>query len=199
MSQHFIRLQTSLKRTKEKKMNNKYDIVVGLEIHVELNTETKAFCRCKNEFGASINTNTCPVCMGLPGALPTINMKCVEYTIKAGLAFGSNINNVAIFERKNYFYPDLSKSYQISQLEKPICVGGKVKFKIDGTEKFVRLNNIHMEEDAGKSIHDAKLNKSFVDYNRCGVPLIEIVTEPDMQNADEAVATLSAIKETLIA
>lgn len=180
-------------------MNNKYDIVVGLEIHVELNTETKAFCRCKNEFGASINTNTCPVCMGLPGALPTINMKCVEYTIKAGLAFGSNINNVAIFERKNYFYPDLSKSYQISQLEKPICVGGKVKFKIDGTEKFVRLNNIHMEEDAGKSIHDAKLNKSFVDYNRCGVPLIEIVTEPDITSADEAVATLSSIKETLIA
>ena len=105
-------------------MNTKYEIVVGLEIHCELKTETKAFCRCKNQFGASINTNVCPVCMGLPGALPTINKTCVEYSIKSGLAFGSTINNQAIFERKNYFYPDLSKSYQISQLEKQICVGG---------------------------------------------------------------------------
>lgn len=178
-------------------MNN-YKITVGLEIHVELKTETKAFCRCKNQFGAPINTNTCPVCMGLPGAIPTINKTCVEYAIKSGLAFDSNINNVAIFERKNYFYPDLSKAYQISQLQKPICVGGKVRYKLNGEEKFTRLNNIHMEEDAGKSVHDAKLGKSFVDFNRCGVPLIEIVTEPDIHSGDEAVATLMAIKETLV-
>ena len=180
-------------------MNTKYEIVVGLEIHCELKTETKAFCRCKNQFGASINTNVCPVCMGLPGALPTINKTCVEYTIKSGLAFGSTTNSQAIFERKNYFYPDLSKSYQISQLEKPICVGGKVRYKLNGEEKFTRLNNIHMEEDAGKSIHDLKNNKSYVDFNRCGVPLIEIVTEPDIRSSEEAVATLSAIKETLTA
>lgn len=180
-------------------MNSNYDLVVGLEIHVELKTETKAFCHCKNQFGASINTNVCPVCMGLPGALPTINQKCVEYTIKSGLAFGSTINNTAIFERKNYYYPDLSKSYQISQLEKPICVGGKVRYKLDEQEKFTRINNIHMEEDAGKNIHDAKLGKSLVDFNRCGVPLIEIVTEPDITSPEEAVATLTSIKETLSA
>ena len=175
-----------------------YEITVGLEIHVELKTETKAFCRCKNQFGAPINTNTCPVCMGLPGAIPTINKTCVEYAIKSGLAFDSQINDVAVFERKNYFYPDLSKAYQISQLEKPICVGGKVRYKLNNEEGFTRINNIHMEEDAGKSVHDAKLNKSFVDYNRCGVPLIEIVTEPDIHSSDEAVATLMSIKETLV-
>ena len=180
-------------------MNSNYDLVVGLEIHVELKTETKAFCRCKNQFGASINTNTCPVCMGLPGALPIVNKKCVEFAIKSGLAFDSEINNVAIFERKNYFYPDLSKSYQISQLEKPFCVGGKVRYKLNGEEKITRINNIHMEEDAGKSIHDPKQNKSYVDFNRCGVPLIEIVTEPDITSPEEAVATLTSIKETLIA
>ena len=178
---------------------NKYDVTIGLEIHVELKTKTKAFCHCKNQFGAPINTNTCPVCMGLPGAVPTINKTCVEYSIKAGLAFDSKINNVAIFERKNYFYPDLSKSYQISQLEKPICVGGKVKYKLNGVEMQTGLDNIHMEEDAGKSIHDPKLNKSFVDFNRCGVPLIEIVTKPDIHSADQAVATLTSIKETLVA
>ena len=178
-------------------MNN-YKITVGLEIHVELKTETKAFCRCKNQFGAQINTNTCPVCMGMPGAIPTINKTCVEYAIKSGLAFDCEINNVAIFERKNYFYPDLSKAYQISQLVKPICVGGKVRYKLNGEEKFTRINNIHMEEDAGKNVHDAKLGKSFVDFNRCGVPLIEIVTEPDIHSGDEAVATLMAIKETLV-
>ena len=180
-------------------MNNNYDLVVGLEIHVELKTNTKAFCHCKNEFGAGINTNVCPVCMGLPGALPTINKTCVEYAIKSGLAFESEISNTAFFERKNYFYPDLSKAYQISQLEKPICVGGRVKYNLNGEEKYTRINNIHMEEDAGKSIHDAKLGKSLIDFNRCGVPLIEIVTEPDITSPEEAVATLTAIKETLVA
>ena len=180
-------------------MNNNYELTIGLEIHVELKTETKAFCHCKNQFGAPINTNTCPVCMGLPGAIPTINKKCVEYAIRAGLAFDSHINDVAVFERKNYFYPDLAKAYQISQLEKPICVGGKVRYKLNGQEKCTNLDNIHMEEDAGKNVHDAKLKKSFVDFNRCGVPLIEIVTKPDIHSADEAVQTLMSIKETLVA
>ena len=180
-------------------MNSNYEITVGLEIHVELKTETKAFCRCKNQFGASINTNTCPVCMGLPGAIPTVNKKCVEYAIRSGLAFDSEINEISVFERKNYFYPDLSKAYQISQLKKPFCVGGKVRYKLNGEEKFTRLDNIHMEEDAGKSVHDAKNNKSYVDFNRCGVPLIEIVTMPDIHSSEEAVATLNSIKETLVA
>lgn len=174
-----------------------YDIVIGLEIHAELKTETKAFCSCKNQFGAGINTNVCPVCFGLPGALPTINKTALMYTIKAGLAFNSQINTIAIFERKNYFYPDLSKSYQISQLEKPVCVGGFVRYKLNGQEKHTNLDNIHMEEDAGKSIHDEKSQISLIDFNRCGVPLIEIVTKPDMHSIEEAVATLESIKEVL--
>lgn len=174
-----------------------YDIVIGLEIHCELKTKTKAFCGCKNKFGAMINTNTCPVCLGLPGALPTINKTALEYTIKSGLAFDCTINEVAIFERKNYFYPDLSKAYQISQLEKPVCINGRIRYMQNGIEKICRINNIHMEEDAGKSIHSDELSCSLIDFNRCGVPLIEIVTEPDITNADEAVAVLQNIKETL--
>ena len=176
-----------------------YEIVIGLEIHCELKTKTKAFCSCENKFGLAINSATCPVCMGLPGALPTINMECVKYSIKSGLAFDCDINSEVVFERKNYFYPDLSKAYQISQLEKPICVNGKIRYKLDGEEKFCRINNIHMEEDAGKNIHDDKLKISLVDFNRCGVPLIEIVTEPDIRSSDEAVKVLESIKETLMA
>lgn len=174
-----------------------YDVVIGLEIHVELKTKTKAFCSCQNKFGSMINTNTCPVCLGLPGALPTINKQAVMYAIKSGLAFGCDINETAIFERKNYYYPDLSKAYQISQLEKPICINGGVRFKINGVEKVCRIDNIHMEEDAGKSIHAEELGCSLIDYNRCGVPLIEIVTMPDIASAEEAVEVLKNIKETL--
>lgn len=174
-----------------------YDVVIGLEVHCELNTKTKAFCSCKNKFGSMINTNTCPVCLGLPGALPTINKQAVKYTIQSGLAFDCDINNIAIFERKNYFYPDLSKSYQISQLEKPICENGKIRYKLNGKEKVCRIDNIHMEEDAGKSIHADELNCSLIDFNRCGVPLIEIVTKPDISSAEEAVEVLKSIKETL--
>lgn len=176
-----------------------YDVVIGLEIHSELKTATKAFCSCKNEFGASINTHVCPVCMGLPGALPTINTQAVKLAIKAGLAFDCQILNEVVFERKNYFYPDLSKAYQISQLEKPQCLNGKIRYVDDGIEKICKINNIHMEEDAGKSIHDEKMHCSLIDYNRCGVPLIEIVTEPDLHSASEAMAVLQTIKETLIA
>ena len=174
-----------------------YDIVIGLEIHCELKTKTKAFCSCKNKFGSMINTNTCPVCMGMPGALPTINKQAVMYTIKSGLAFDCDINDIAIFERKNYYYPDLSKSYQISQLEKNICENGKIRYKINGKEKICRIDNIHMEEDAGKSIHAEELGCSLIDFNRCGVPLIEIVTKPDISCAEEAVEVLKTIKETL--
>ena len=159
-----------------------FEAVIGLEIHSELKTKTKNFCSCKNEFGFNMNTNVCPVCLGLPGALPVPNKKGVEYCIKAGLAFDCEINDIAIFERKNYFYPDLPKSYQISQLEKPLCLGGKVVFESENGEKSIRLNRIHLEEDAGKSIHDNLTQSSLVDFNRCSVPLIEIVTEPDIRN-----------------
>lgn len=174
-----------------------YDIVIGLEIHAELKTKTKAFCSCQNKFGSMINTNTCPVCLGMPGALPTINKQAVMYSIKSGLAFDCDINDVAIFERKNYYYPDLSKAYQISQLEKPICINGRVRYKIGSQEKVCRIDNIHMEEDAGKSIHAEELGCSLIDYNRCGVPLVEIVTKPDITSAEEAVEVLKSIKETL--
>lgn len=173
-------------------------MVIGLEIHSELKTKTKAFCSCVNKFGLAINTATCPVCMGMPGALPTINMEAVKYSIKSGLAFDCQINNKVVFERKNYFYPDLSKAYQISQLELPMAINGKIRYKINGEEKVCRINNIHMEEDAGKNIHDDKLKISLVDYNRCGVPLIEIVTEPDIHSSEEAMKVLESIKETLV-
>ena len=174
-----------------------YDVVIGLEIHAELKTKTKAFCSCQNKFGSMINTNTCPVCLGMPGALPTINKQAVMYSIKSGLSFGCDINDVAIFERKNYYYPDLSKAYQISQLERPICLNGQIRYKINGEEKICRIDNIHMEEDAGKSIHAEELGCSLIDYNRCGVPLVEIVTKPDISSAEEAVEVLKNIKETL--
>lgn len=174
-----------------------YDVVIGLEIHAELKTKTKAFCSCQNKFGSMINTNTCPVCLGMPGALPTINKQAVMYSIKSGLAFGCDINDIAIFERKNYYYPDLSKAYQISQLERPICLNGQIRYKVNGEEKICRIDNIHMEEDAGKSIHAEELGCSLIDYNRCGVPLVEIVTRPDISSAEEAVEVLKNIKETL--
>ena len=174
-----------------------YEAVIGLEVHSELKTKTKNFCGCKNEFGFNMNTNVCPVCLGLPGALPMPNKKGVEYCIKAGLAFDCEINDLAIFERKNYFYPDLPKAYQISQLEKPLCLGGKVVFESENEEKSIRLNRIHLEEDAGKSIHDNLTQSSLIDLNRCSVPLIEIVTEPDIRSSSEAVKVLETIKETL--
>lgn len=174
-----------------------YDAVIGLEIHSELKTKTKNFCSCKNEFSLNMNTNVCPVCLGLPGALPKPNKTAFTYCIKAGLSFGCDINDVAIFERKNYFYPDLPKSYQISQLEKPICLNGKVYFETEEGEKFIRLNRIHLEEDAGKLMHDNLTQTSLIDFNRCSVPLIEIVTEPDIRSAEEAVKVLETIKETL--
>ena len=171
-----------------------WDVVIGLEVHAELNTNSKVFCSCKNEYGSAPNTNCCPVCIGLPGALPVLNKQAVKYTIKAGLALGCNINDIAIMERKNYFYPDLSKAYQISQLVKPICLNGGIKLS---NGKSVRLNRIHLEEDAGKLIHNENIG-SLIDYNRGGVPLIEIVTEPDISSADEAVEFVTKLRNTLI-
>lgn len=171
-----------------------YDIVIGLEVHSELKTNSKVFCSCKNQFGQEPNTNCCPVCVGLPGALPVLNKKAVELVIKAGLTMDCEINDIAVFERKNYFYPDLAKAYQISQLVKPICVGGH----IDLENKIVRLNRIHLEEDAGKLVHSTAAIGTLIDYNRGGVPLMELVTEPDISSADEAVEFLTKLRQRLI-
>ena len=176
-------------------MREDYDVVIGLEVHAELNTNTKVFCSCPNHFGSDTNTNCCPVCIGLPGALPILNKKAVELTIKAGLCMGCRINDIAVFERKNYFYPDLSKAYQISQLERPICIGGGVQLD---NGKFIRLNRIHLEEDAGKLIHKNASIGTLIDYNRGGVPLIEMVSEPDITSADEAVEYLNKLRNNLV-
>ncbi len=165
-----------------------YIPVIGLEIHAELLTNSKVFCTCNAEFGGSQNSRCCPVCTGMPGTLPVINQKAVEYAVKAGFALGCDINKFSVFDRKNYFYPDLPKAYQISQLERPLCINGAVKIETSKGEKIIRINRIHLEEDAGKLVHDDFNAVSLADYNRCGVPLIEIVTEPDISSAEEAKA-----------
>lgn len=174
-------------------MKKKYDVVIGLEIHAELDLNTKIFCSCKKSFGELPNSHACPVCVGFPGTLPILNKKAVEYTIMAGLVVGSKINDKAIFERKNYFYPDLSKAYQISQLEQPICIGGGITLS---NGKFVRLNRIHLEEDAGKLIHT--FSGTEIDYNRGGLALIESVTEPDISTAEEAVEFLTKLRDLFV-
>lgn len=171
-------------------MNKTYDTVIGLEIHAELSTHTKVFCTCSAEFGGDPNTHICPVCTGQPGALPIINRAAVEYAVRAGLAFGCDINRYSRFDRKNYFYPDLPKAYQISQLDLPLCINGKVELSTGTT---VRINRIHLEEDAGKLLHDDYHGQSWADYNRCSVPLIEIVTEPDMKSPEEAAEFVSKV------
>jgi len=168
-----------------------WDIVIGLEIHVELSTDSKIFCGCSTAFGGEPNTQCCPVCVGMPGTLPVLNERVLEYAVKAGLAFNCEITRYNKFDRKNYFYPDLPKAYQISQLHLPFCRNGS----IDIGGKTVRIHEIHMEEDAGKLIHAG--GKTFLDYNRCGVPLIEIVTEPDMTCAEEVNACLTSVKSML--
>lgn len=172
-----------------------YETVVGLEIHVELATKSKIFCGCTTQFGGEPNTHVCPVCMGLPGSLPVLNRDAARYAIMAGLALNCDITRNARFDRKHYFYPDLPKAFQISQLYLPLCVDGHVEIK----GKRVRIREIHMEEDAGKLQHDSATDESLVDFNRCGVPLIEIVTQPDMRTADEVVETVKAIRAALLA
>lgn len=171
-----------------------YETVIGLEVHVELATKSKIFCSCTTEFGGEPNTHCCPVCTGMPGTLPVLNKKVVEYAIAAGLATGCTITRRCKFDRKNYFYPDLPKAYQVSQLYLPICRNGGIEIEVDGVKKTIGIHEIHMEEDAGKLVHDPWDDCTLVDYNRCGVPLIEIVSEPDMRSSDEVIAYLDKLK-----
>ncbi|MGD9763495.1 MAG: Asp-tRNA(Asn)/Glu-tRNA(Gln) amidotransferase subunit GatB [Candidatus Binatia bacterium] len=177
--------------------DGEYEAVIGLEVHAELLTESKIFCGCPAKFGAAPNAHTCPLCLGLPGVLPVLNQRVVEYAIKAGLATHCEIAADSRWARKNYFYPDLPKGYQITQYERPICHGGRVDIEVDGEHKSVRLTRIHMEEDTGKNIHDQCGDASLVDYNRSGVPLLEIVSEPDIRSAAEAVAYLRKLRAIL--
>jgi aspartyl-tRNA(Asn)/glutamyl-tRNA(Gln) amidotransferase subunit B len=173
--------------------------VIGLEIHAQLNTRTKLFCPCPTEFGAEPNTNVCEVCTGQPGALPRINALAVELAAKAGLALGCRVNGTSLFSRKNYFYPDLPNGFQTSQLDPPVCEGGELTISSDdGSEKRVRLNRIHMEDDAGKCVHDERRGITLVDLNRAGTPLIEIVTEPDLSSSKEAVEFLKKLHGLLV-
>jgi len=176
-------------------MSKQYETVIGLEVHVELATKTKIFCGCSTAFGAKPNTHTCPVCTGMPGSLPVLNKQVLEYAIAVGLATHCEITRYAKFDRKNYFYPDNPQNYQISQLYLPICRDGSVEIEAGpGGTKTVGIHEIHMEEDAGKLIHDEWEDCSLVDYNRSGVPLIEIVSEPDMRSAEEVIAYLEKLR-----
>lgn len=174
-----------------------YESVIGLEIHSELSTKTKIFCGCTTEFGGDVNTHCCPICTGMPGTLPVMNKRVVEYAVKAGLAMNCEISLFSKQDRKNYFYPDLPKAYQISQYDLPLCKNGYLDVEVNGEIKRIGITRIHIEEDAGKLLHNAWGTGSLVDMNRCGVPLIEIVTEPDMRSADEAKALLEKIRTIL--
>lgn len=179
----------------EENMAKEYETVIGLEVHVELATKTKIFCGCSTAFGGAPNTHTCPVCTGMPGSLPVLNKQVVEYAAAVGLATNCTITQNCKFDRKNYFYPDNPQNYQISQLYLPICRDGHVDIELsDGTVKPIRIHEIHMEEDAGKLVHDDWEDVSYVDYNRSGVPLIEIVSEPDMRSAEEVIAYLEKLR-----
>jgi aspartyl-tRNA(Asn)/glutamyl-tRNA(Gln) amidotransferase subunit B len=174
-----------------------FENTIGLETHVQLKTNTKMFCGCLLKTGCEPNTNVCPVCLGYPGALPVMNKEAIKLTVMSGLMLGCEINRHATFDRKNYFYPDMAKDYQISENGNPLCIGGGVEItKADGTKKFIRINHIHLEEDAAKINHYA--SSSGVDFNRGGTPLMEIVSEPDISSADEAIAYLTALKEILV-
>lgn len=178
---------------------NKYEPVIGLEVHAQMKTRSKAFCTCSTEFSAPANSNVCPVCLGHPGTLPVLNHDLVTFILKMGLALNCKIRERSMFARKNYFYPDLSKGYQITQFDTPICYDGFLNINLKGSdEKRIGITRIHMEEDAGKSIHDFSDNDSLIDFNRCGVPLIEIVSEPDIRSTEEAVAYLQKIRQLLV-
>ncbi|MBE7054006.1 MAG: Asp-tRNA(Asn)/Glu-tRNA(Gln) amidotransferase subunit GatB [Ruminococcaceae bacterium] len=174
-----------------------WEIIMGIEVHVELSTKTKAFCSCTTQFGGDANTHCCPICTGMPGTLPVLNKKVLEYAIKSGLALNCSITQYNKFDRKNYFYPDLPKAYQISQLYLPFAQNGSIDITTkNGDKKTIRIHEIHMEEDAGKLTHIAEKGISYADYNRCGVPLLEIVSEPDFRSSDEVIAYLEKLKST---
>ncbi len=176
-----------------------YAPVIGLEVHAQLSTRSKLFCGCSTKFGAPPNANTCEVCLALPGTLPVLNAQSVTFAIRAGLGLDCTVHPVAQWSRKNYFYPDLSKGYQITQADRPICTGGHLEIQVGDAKKVIGITRIHMEEDAGKNVHDdfSSDGRSYVDFNRAGIPLIEIVSEPDLRSSDEAVAYLKAIRQVL--
>ena len=174
-----------------------YEVIIGLEVHAELKTNTKMYCNCSTEFGADPNTHCCPICTGMPGVLPVLNKRVVEFATKAGLATNCEISRFSKQDRKNYFYPDLPKAYQTSQYDLPLCIGGHLDINVNGEQKRIGITRIHIEEDAGKLIHDAYTGDTLVDMNRCAVPLIEIVSEPDIRSADEAVAYMQTLKSIL--
>jgi aspartyl-tRNA(Asn)/glutamyl-tRNA(Gln) amidotransferase subunit B len=184
-------------------MANAYETVIGLECHVELSTDTKMFCGCRNAFGAPPNSNVCPVCLGLPGSLPVPNERAIESIVRIGLALGSTIAPGSLFHRKNYFYPDMPKDYQISQYDLPVCVGGGLEIAVDGERSTIGITRVHMEEDTGKTSHVGaggrigQADYALVDYNRAGVPLVECVSEPDMRSAEEARAYFTELRATL--
>src|SRR5579863_6216705 len=181
-------------------LRSRYECVAGLEVHVQLATATKAFCGCSTRFGDPPNTNTCPVCLGLPGALPVLNGRALELAMKAALALHCDVQQHSRFARKNYFYPDLPKGYQISQYELPLATGGWLEIEISGAKKRIGITRLHMEEDAAKNLHEGFADAaeySHIDFNRCGVPLIEIVSEPDIRSSEEAYAYLTTLKQAL--
>ena len=176
----------------------KWETVIGLEVHAELSTKSKIFCRCSTAYGAAANTQVCPVCSGMPGVLPKLNRRVVEYAIRAGLALNCEISKHSKFDRKNYFYPDLPKAYQISQLYAPICRDGHLEIDANGAKKIINIREIHIEEDAGKLVRDTKNGYTQMDFNRCGIPLLEIVTQPDFRCGEEVIAFLEKLRETLL-
>ena len=178
-------------------MREDYEVIIGLEVHAELSTKSKIYCGCSTEFGSDPNTHVCPICTGMPGVLPVLNEKVVEYAVKMGLATNCKIARFSKQDRKNYFYPDLPKAYQTSQYDLPLCYEGHVDFVVDGKPKTVGITRIHIEEDAGKLIHDPYTGDTLVDLNRCVVPLIEIVSEPDIRSKEEAVEYMQTLKSTL--
>ena len=180
---------------------SKYEVVIGLEVHVQLRTKTKIFCGCSTQFGDPPNANTCPVCLGLPGTLPVLNKRAVELAIEAALALNCTVHEHSRFARKNYFYPDLPKGYQISQYELPLATGGHMDIDVGGAKKRIDITRLHLEEDAAKNLHEGfkdSATKGYVDYNRCGTPLVEIVSEPDMRTPEEAYAYLTTLRQTML-